>query len=109
MNKFGKDKLFHDIADKMVKRIDLTYEEQIQILEKEKDEKVEKAKLRMIAENEEELLVMQDNLNEAMQKEEAVMNEQLDTRKKEILRIKKQNLDDRLRMAQGEMSQDQIK
>jgi hypothetical protein len=78
MNKFGKDKLFNEIAEKMVRRIDLSYEEEIKLLEKEKDEKVEKAKLRMIAENEEELLVMQDNLNEAMQKEEAVMNEQLD-------------------------------
>ena len=45
------------------------------MLEREKDEKVEKAKLRIIAENEEELLIMQENLNEAMQKEESVMNE----------------------------------
>jgi hypothetical protein len=45
------------------------------LLEREKDEKVEKAKLRIIAENEEELLIMQENLNEAMQKEESVMNE----------------------------------
>ncbi len=99
MNKFGKDKLFNDIAEKMVKRIDMTHEEQIAQLEREKEEKVEKAKLRIIAENEEELLIMQENLNEAMQKEESVMNEQLDTRKQEIMRIKKQNLDDRLRMA----------
>ena len=109
MNKFGKDKLFTEIAERMVKQIDMSHEQQIALLEREKEEKVEKAKLRIIAENEEELLIMQENLNEAMQKEEAIMNEQLDTRKQEIMRIKKQNLDDRLRMAQGEMSQDQIK
>jgi hypothetical protein len=32
----------------------------------------------VIAENEEELQIMQDNLNEAMQREENMMNEQLE-------------------------------
>jgi len=36
------------------------------------------------------------------------MNDQLETRKAEIMKIKKQNLDDRLRMASGEMSQEQV-
>lgn len=49
---------------------------------------------------------MQDNLNTAMEREENLMNEQLETRKAEIMKIKKQNLDDRLRMATGEMSQE---
>lgn len=39
-----------------------------------------------------------------MDKEETLMNEQLEARKAEIMKIKKQNLDDRLRMATGEMS-----
>lgn len=47
---------------------------------------------------------MQDNLNEAMQREENMMNEQLEQRKQDIMKIKKQNLDDRLRMATTEMS-----
>jgi hypothetical protein len=47
---------------------------------------------------------MQENLNSAMEREEGLMNEQLDARKAEIMKIKKQNLDDRLRMATGEMS-----
>lgn len=37
------------------------------------------------------------------------MNEQHDARNNEILRIKKQNLDDRLRLAKGEMSEEQIR
>lgn len=44
-----------------------------------------------------------------MEREENLMNEQLDSRKAEIMRVKKQNLEDRLRMATGEMSQDQVK
>lgn len=36
------------------------------------------------------------------------MNDQLESRKAEIMRIKKQNLDDRLRMATGEMSSEQV-
>ena len=37
------------------------------------------------------------------------MNEQLEKRKQEIMGLKKQNLDDRLKMAAGEMSEMQIK
>jgi len=43
-----------------------------------------------------------------MEREEGLMNEQLESRKGEIMKIKKQNLDDRLRMATGEMSAEQI-
>lgn len=93
----------------MIKRIDMTTDEEIGELEKEKEEKVERAKLRIIAENEDELQVMQENLNLAMEKEENMMNEQLESRKGEIMKIKKQNLDDRLRMATGEMSAEQVK
>lgn len=93
----------------MIKRIDLSQEEEIAELEKTKEERIEKAKLRIIAENEDELQIMQDNLNDAMSREESLMNEQLDSRKAEIMRVKKQNLEDRLRMATGEMSHEQVK
>lgn len=73
----------------MIKRIDNTTDEEIADLEKEKEEKVERAKLRIIAENEDELQLMQDNLNTAMDKEETLMNEQLEARKVEIMKIKK--------------------
>lgn len=42
-------------------------------LEKEKDEALEKAKLRIIADNEQELQDIQKNLNEVMKKEEEKM------------------------------------
>ena len=50
-------------------------------LEKEKDEALEKAKLRIIAENDKELQDWQENLNEAMKKEEEKMEEQLGKRR----------------------------
>jgi len=40
--------------------------------------------------------MMQDNLNQAMAKEEASMNQQLEQRKFEIMQIKKANLDERM-------------
>jgi len=60
---------------KLVRRIDLSIEEELAELERKKEERVEKAKLRVIAENEEELQLMQDNLNMAMEREENLMNE----------------------------------
>lgn len=108
MQKFPQEKAIQEVGQKMIKRIDNTTDDEIAELEKEKEEKIEKAKLRIIAENEDELHVMQDNLNQAMDREEQLMNDQLESRKAEIMRIKKQNLDDRLRMATGEMSQEQV-
>jgi len=63
MQKFPNEKSIQEVGAKMIKRIDSTTDEEINQLEKEKDEKVERAKLRIIAENEDELHVMQDNLN----------------------------------------------
>lgn len=51
---------------KLLKRIDMTLEQEIAELEKEKEEKLERARLRIIAENEDEVQLMQDNLNKAM-------------------------------------------
>jgi hypothetical protein len=44
----------------------MTLEQEIAELEKEKEEKLERARLRIIAENEDEVQLMQDNLNKAM-------------------------------------------
>lgn len=86
----------------------MTVEQEIAELEKEKEEKLERARLRIIAENEDELQMMQDNLNKAMQKEEQAMNEQLEKRKAEIMAVKKQNLEDRMKLATQEMSEAQV-
>ncbi len=67
----------------------MSVEQEIAELEKEKEEKLERARLRIIAENEDELQLMQDNLNRAMQKEEQAMNEQLEKRKADIMAVKK--------------------
>jgi hypothetical protein len=75
MQKFPTEKSIQEIGNKMIKRIDNTTDEEISELEKEKEEKVERAKLRIIAENEDELQLMQDNLNTAMEREENLMND----------------------------------
>jgi len=54
------------VGVKLLKRIDMSVEQEIAELEKEKEEKLERARLRIIAENEDELQLMQDNLNKAM-------------------------------------------
>ena len=58
MQKYPHEKSIQEVGDKMIKRIDNTTDEEIADLEKEKEEKVEKAKLRIIAENEDELHLM---------------------------------------------------
>ena len=106
--KYPSEVTLQNIGVKLLKRIDMTLEQEIAELEKEKEEKLERAKLKIIAENEEEIQLMQDNLNKAMQKEEQAMAEQLEKRKAEIMTIKKQNLEERMKLATAEMSEDQV-
>jgi glycerate-2-kinase len=87
--KYPQEQTLQKVGVKLLKRIDMTVEQEIAELEKEKDEKLERARLRIIAENEDELQLMQDNLNKAMQKEEIAMTEQLEKRKAEIMAVKK--------------------
>lgn len=75
MQKYPSEKSIQEVGAKMIRRIDNTTDEEIADLEREKEEKVERAKLRIIAENEDELQIMQTNLNEAMDREEKLMNE----------------------------------
>lgn len=58
MAKFPQEKSIQEIGTKLIKRIDNNQEDEIAELEKDKDAKVERAKLRIIAENEEELQIM---------------------------------------------------
>lgn len=83
----------------------MTTQEEMNLLDAQKEENLEKAKLRIIAENEDELRLLQENLDEAVAKEEAKLNEQLEKRKEEIMGLKKANLNDRLKMFAGEMSE----
>jgi len=75
VGKYPHEQTLQKVGVKLLKRIDMTLEQEIAELEKEKEEKLERARLKIIAENEEELQLMQDNLNKAMQKEEQAMNE----------------------------------
>merc|ERR1712157_419639 len=70
MNKHKDDKTVQEVGQKMIQRIDNTLEEEMAVLEKEKDEAVEKAKIKMIAESEKELAEIQKNLDERMKEEE---------------------------------------
>jgi hypothetical protein len=47
----------------MIRRIDMSLEEEFRELNKEKEQKMEKYRLKIIAENEEELKLLQENLD----------------------------------------------
>lgn len=70
MARFPEDKVVQEVGRKMLSRIDATVEEEITYLEKERDEALEKARMKVIAENEDELKVLQENLNQAVAAEE---------------------------------------
>jgi len=86
----------------------MTVEDEIAEAEKDMEANLEKTRMKVIAENEKQLQDMKANLNEAMRREEKKLEEQMAQRKEQILTIKRQNLEERLKMA-GEMTQEQIK
>lgn len=92
----------------MLRKIDATLEEEIAEAEKLKEQNLERARMKIIAENEKQIDDMKKSLNEAMEKEEKKLEDQMEHRKNEILTLKRANLDERLKMA-GDMTQEQIK
>jgi len=108
MDRMPQNETVQDVGDKLLKRIDMTVEDEIAEAEKEKEANLEKTRMKVIAENEKQLQDMRTNLNEAMRREEKKLEEQMAIRKEQILTIKRQNLEERLKMA-GEMTQEQIK
>ena len=71
---------------------------------KTKEANLEKARLKIIAENDEELQELQGNLNKVIKKEEERLEAQLNQRRDQILEMKRQNLEERLKMV-GDMSE----
>jgi len=69
---------------------------------------MERARMKIIAENDKQIDDMKASLNEAMDKEAKKLDEQMDHRKNEILTLKRANLDERLKMA-VDLTQEQIK
>lgn len=78
-------------------------------IEKEKEANVEKARIQLLAENEEELKTIKEELDSRMKKEEEVIEKRMGDRRDQILGLKRQNLEDRLKVVAGEMSDLQIK
>jgi len=108
MDKAPDSDVMQDVGDKLIKRIDNTVEEDMAEADRVKEQNLERARMRIIAENEKQLEDLQKNLNEAMQKEEKKLEEQMNQRKDQILTLKRANLEERLKMA-GDMTQEQIK
>lgn len=73
------------------------------------EKKLEEARLRIVADNEEELRMLQDNLDMAMEKEKEKVEATINARSADVLARKKENLEERLKMVAGEMTDMQIK
>ena len=58
-------------------------------LEKEKEEKMELHKLKVLADNDKEVAQLQKELNDQMDNKKKELDEQLDARQKQILGLKK--------------------
>lgn len=107
MKKNPKDQVMQDVGLKLLGRIEMTVEDQKAEADKEKEENVEKARIRIIADNEKQLEDLQKKLDEKMMDEEQKLNEQMNARRDQVLALKRQNLDDRIKMS-GDLSQNQI-
>jgi len=81
MDRMPQNETVQDVGDKLLKRIDMTVEDEIAEAEKEKEANLEKTRMKVIAENEKQLQDMRTNLNEAMRREEKKLEEQMAIRK----------------------------
>ena len=103
MARMPDNETVQEVGEKLLRRIDMTVEDEIAEAEKDMEANLEKTRMKVIAENEKQLQDMKANLNEAMRREEKKLEEQMAQRKEQILTIKRQNLEERLKMA-GEMT-----
>ena len=108
MDRWKDDEAVQRVGKKLIDRIDQSLEEEMADLEKEKEKRMELHKLKILAENDNEVAQLQKELETQMASKEKELNEQLEARQKQILGLKKQNLEDRLRVVLGEMSEQQI-
>jgi len=103
MNKMPDNDVVQEVGDKLLRKIDITLEEEIADAEKDKERNMERARMKIIAENDKQLDDMKKSLNDAMEKEEKKLEDQMEHRKNEILTLKRANLEERLKMA-GDMT-----
>merc|ERR1712062_421999 len=83
-------------------------EDEMAEADKLKDQNLERARMKIVAENEKQIDDMKASLNEAMIKEEKKLDQQMNQRRDQILTLKRANLEERLKMA-GDMTAEQIK
>jgi hypothetical protein len=105
MAQFPEEPLILEIGTRMLERIDDSQKAALREIDEQTEKKLEEARLRIVAENEEELAALQENLDQAMQKEaekvEALMNKQRD----DVLARKKENMSERMKMVTGDMTE----
>ena len=103
MDKMPDNDIVQDVGEKLLRRIDMTLDEEIADAERQKEHNLERARMKIIAENEKQVEDMKASLNEAMRKEEKKLDEQLNLRRDDILARKRANHEERLKMA-GDMT-----
>jgi len=108
MDKVPEDKTLQSVGNKLIRRIDMTIEEEKLEADKQKEANIEKARIRIIADNEKQLEDLQARLNEKMEEEEKKLTDKMNQRRDQILQLKRQNLEDRIKMA-GDMTDEQIR
>lgn len=74
---------------KLIARIDMTVEEEKHEADRQKDENIEKARIRIIADNEKQLDDLQKRLNEKMAEEETKLTEKMNQRRDQIFALKR--------------------
>jgi len=81
MDKMPDNDVVQDVGDKLLRRIDQTLEDEMADADKLKEQNLERARMKIIAENEKQIDDMKKNLNIAMEKEEKKLDEQMNARK----------------------------
>lgn len=70
MDKLRDNETVQDVGEKLMKRIDATIEDEMADADKDKETNLERARMKIIAENEKQIEDMKVSLNAAMEKEE---------------------------------------
>jgi len=89
MDKLPDDKTVQSVGAKLLHRIDMTLDEEKAEADRIKEENIEKARIRIIADNEKQLDDLQQRLNEKMAEEETKLNEKMTQRRDQILSLKR--------------------
>lgn len=70
MDKLSDNETVQDVGEKLMKRIDASIEDEMADADKDKETNLERARMKIIAENEKQIEDMKVSLNAAMEKEE---------------------------------------